>query len=172
MLELTGWCPHGDSLAHWGPKTPNNMGSSCEKKYDHRRFLSFHFFITLSPFETTGRKQCSWTSSQILKFFHLIWLLDTQNIIQIFPDTLQTHSRHTLDTSQTRDSCLIISNKTILRYSTNGKCNLNQHIFVINVSWRTREPPALAKELLASTSTAGVRAVREKPSRQFGNRKS
>ena len=32
MLELTGWRPHGDSLANLGPKTPNNMGSICEKK--------------------------------------------------------------------------------------------------------------------------------------------
>ena len=43
MLELTGWRPHGDSLANLGPKTPNNMGSSCEKKYDHRRFSIFTF---------------------------------------------------------------------------------------------------------------------------------
>ena len=35
------WCPHGDYMVNFGPKTPNNMGSSCEKKYDLRRFLIF-----------------------------------------------------------------------------------------------------------------------------------
>ena len=37
------WCPHGDYMVNFGPKTPNNMGSSCEKKYDLRRFLIFTF---------------------------------------------------------------------------------------------------------------------------------
>ena len=46
MLELTSWRPHGDSLANLGPKTPNNMGSSCEKNMtivDFRFSLFRHF---------------------------------------------------------------------------------------------------------------------------------
>ena len=37
-LELTGGGPGGDFLVNLGPKTLNNMGSSCEKEYGHRRF--------------------------------------------------------------------------------------------------------------------------------------
>ena len=37
-LELTGGRPGGDFLVNLGPKTLNNMGSSCEKEYGHRRF--------------------------------------------------------------------------------------------------------------------------------------
>ena len=37
-LELTGGRPGGDFLVNLGPKTLNNMGSSCEKKCGHRRF--------------------------------------------------------------------------------------------------------------------------------------
>ena len=48
MLELTGWCRHGDSFANLGPKTPKNMGSSCEKKYDHCQFLIFTFSLYLA----------------------------------------------------------------------------------------------------------------------------
>ena len=101
MLELTGWCRHGDSLANLGPKTPNNMGSSCEKKYDHRQFSFVHFFITLSPFEITGRKQCSWTLS--LKYWSFSFDMTSRlpkhysDLPRHPPDTFQTHSRHTLD---------------------------------------------------------------------------
>ena len=33
ILELTVWCSHRDSsqLVNFGPKTPNNTGSRCEK---------------------------------------------------------------------------------------------------------------------------------------------
>ena len=36
-LELTGGGPGGDFLVNLGPKTLNNMGSSCKKEYGHRR---------------------------------------------------------------------------------------------------------------------------------------
>ena len=104
-MELTGWCPHGDWLVNFGPKTPNNMVSICEKKYDLCRFFIFTFLAFRALWrllEGNGAAEQSWHK---LLFLQMICLLNSHNIIQKYPETiqthpdaLQTHSGHTLDT--------------------------------------------------------------------------
>ena len=120
----------------WGQKLQITWGLAAKKNMTIVNFW-FSLFRYIWSFWDHWQKTVQLNIVTNIDVFHFIWLPDSQNIIQIYPDTLQTYSRHTPDTTQTQDFCSIISNKTILRYSTNGKCNLNQHIFVISMSWNT-----------------------------------
>ena len=85
----------------WGQKLQITWGLAAKKNMTIVDFR-FSLFIILGPFETTGRKQCSWTLS--LKYWSFSFDMTSRlpkhysDLPRHPPDTFQTHSRHVPDT--------------------------------------------------------------------------